>query len=221
MKLSESLAAAAAAAASRLGNEGYKAVLEVVKRQEAAGLAEDGVQLGEIVPEFELPSASGKLIRLNDLLDHGPAVIVFYRGGWCPFCTLQLKALQESRAEIEARGAKLVAISLERPDAERSAYRNLAPDFELLHDKDGRVARLFGLLYDVLPEHAAALRVHGVHLAQRHGSDKEQLVLAATYVVAQDGTVAFAFVDVHPERRADPAEVIAALDRQRSARRDA
>lgn len=221
MKLSESLAQAAAAAAARLGNEGYRAVLEVVKRQEAAGLADDGVQLGEIAPEFELPNQHGKIVRLNDVLDRGPVVIVFYRGGWCPFCTLQLKALQEAKPEIDARGATLIAISLERPDAERSAVRNLAPDFELLHDKDGRVAKLFGLLYDVLPEHAAALRVHGVQLAQRHGSDKEQLVIAATYVVAPDGTVTFAFVDVHPDRRPEPTEILAALDQLRAGQSDA
>jgi peroxiredoxin len=212
-KLSDALKAAQATAASRLGgDEAYRLVREVVMTQEAAGYAEDGVQVGENVPDFELPNAVGKLISLDEILNRGPAVIVFYRGGWCPFCTLHLKALQEARHEIEARGARLVAISLEKPDAERSAARMLAPDFELLHDSEGRVSRLFGLLYDVAPPHEKALRHYGVELRQAHGSGKAQLPLAATYVVGQDGIVTYSFLDVYPEKRAEPSDIVAALD---------
>jgi len=218
-KLSDALKAAASTAPSRLGgDEGYRLVREVVMAQAAAGFAEDGVQVGENVPDFELPNAAGKLISLTEMLDRGPAVIVFYRGGWCPFCTLHLKALQEARHDIEGRGAKLVAISLEKPDAERSAARTLAPDFELLHDSEGRVSRLFGLLYDVVPPHEQALRHHGVELKRAHDSDKVQLPLAATYVVGQDGVVTYGFVDVYPEKRAEPSDIIAALDRLRTGR---
>lgn len=187
-------------------------VREVVLRQAAAGLEEDGVQQGEHVPDFELPNSAGRMVRLNDLLDKGPVVIVFYRGGWCPFCTAHLKALQDIHHEIKARGAQIVAISLEKPDAERSATRLIGPDFELLHDEQGHVSRLFGLLYDVSPMHEKALGNYGVDLLRYHGSKTAQLPLAATYVVAQDGTAKFAFVDVHPNLRAEPDDILAALD---------
>jgi peroxiredoxin len=155
-------------------------------------------------------------VRLVELLDKGPVVIVFYRGGWCPFCTAHLKALQDIHSEIEARGARLVAISLEKPDAERSAKRMIGPNFELLHDEDGHVSALFGLLYDVAPQHERALSNYGVDLLRYHGSTKAQLPLAATYVVASDGTAKYAFVDVHPNLRAEPDDILAALDEIRT-----
>jgi peroxiredoxin len=214
-RLTEALEAAARAGAARLSDEGYRLVREVVARQEASGLADEGVQIGENVPDFALPDVSGRVVSLNDLLNDGPAVVVFYRGGWCPFCELHLRALHQARPEIEARGAKLVAISLEKPDAERSAARKIAPSFRLLHDRDGRVAKLFGLLYDVTPQHAKALANYGVDLIRYHGGDTPQLPLAATYVVGQDGVVTYGFVDVHPEKRAEPDDIIAALDAMR------
>ena len=83
---------------------------------EAAGLADQALTVGDIAPDFTLPDATGKAMRLSDLLQQGPVVINFYRGEWCPYCNLELRAFQNLLPEFKQADTTLVAISPELPD---------------------------------------------------------------------------------------------------------
>ncbi len=183
-----------------------------------SNIAETCLQRGEMAPDFTLSAADGRTVSLDSLLRQGPAVVTFYRGGWCPYCNLALRALNGIVPSLAAHGATLVAIAPQRAEAQQEIAGKHALGFPLLHDVDNRVARLFGLAF-VLPEDLASLyRSLGIDLAATNASAPATLPLPATYVIARDGTVADAFIEIDYTRRAEPADVLAAVARLSSRR---
>lgn len=182
-----------------------------IARLIASGAGGGALDKGATVENFILSDAHGNAVALRALLQ-GPAVIVFYRGSWCPYCNAELAAYQLALPEIAARGARLIAISPEVPDA------SLTPDeidrlgFEVLSDAGNRVARRFGLVYALDDESRALFAEHGIDLARYNKDDAWELPVPAVYIVDRDRKVAFASVDPDYRRRADPADVVAALD---------
>lgn len=103
----------------------------------AAGITKHALKAGDPAPDFRLPDARGCQVRFRDLLAKGPVVVSFYRGGWCPYCNLELRALQNALPEIKQLGAQLVAISPQTPDLTeelRPIYSRLG---HALPDKNG------------------------------------------------------------------------------------
>lgn len=190
-------------------------VLDVMDRATAevaaSGIADSCLGVGSRVPEFTLPDANGVAVSLASKLAEGPVVLTFYRGGWCPYCSTELRALQARLPEIAAAGATLIAISPETPDNSLSTAEKLDLTFTVLSDEGNRVAESFGLVV-VLPE---ALREiyqgFGIDLPAANGDDTFRLPIPATYVIRTDGTIAWSFADPDYTNRADPDDVITAL----------
>jgi len=178
-----------------------------------SGLAKKALGVGESVPRFTLPDAAGQAVAISDVLTHGPAVISFYRGGWCPFCNLELRALQSRLAEIHAAGGSLVAISPETPDLTLSTVAKNSLEFTVLSDHDNTVARAFRLVHRIDPSIVAYQKQNGHDIAAYNGVETAEVPLPATYVVDSSGIVFFAFVSADFTRRADPDDVIEAVQR--------
>ena len=176
-----------------------------------SGLAEKSLKVGDKAPDFELPNATGKTVRLADLLQHGPIVVAFYRGGWCPYCNLELRALQKTLPEIEKHGAQLVAISPQTPDASLSTKQKDELTFQVLSDKHNAVARQFGLVFTLPQEIRAIYKGFGHDLAARNGDDSFELPFPATYVIGKDRTIRFASVNADYTKRAEPSDILAAI----------
>ncbi|WP_321527379.1 peroxiredoxin-like family protein [Sedimenticola selenatireducens] len=177
----------------------------------ASGIENQALGAGDLAPDFTLPNARGEEIRLTDLLSRGPVVVNIYRGGWCPYCNLELRALKEKLPKIEALGASLVAIAPEKPDkaAETTVRHDL--EFEVLSDLGNQVSRQFGLVF-TLPESIRAIYASfGTDLPAYNGDERFELPLPATYVIRPDGQIAYAFVDADYTRRMEPAEIIEVL----------
>ncbi|NEQ69599.1 MAG: AhpC/TSA family protein, partial [Symploca sp. SIO2D2] len=113
------------------------------------GIADQSLKLGDQMPPVSLPNATGQTVNVNQLLESGPVVISFYRGGWCPYCNFELRALQAKLPEIQALGASLVTISPQTPDSSLSTAEKNALEFEVLSDVGNQVARAFGLVFTV------------------------------------------------------------------------
>ena len=124
-----------------------------------------------------MPNANGKTVRLDDLLQHGPVVVAFYRGGWCPYCNLELRALQKTLPEIEKHGAQLVAISPQTPDSSLSTQQKDELQFQVLSDKHNAVARQFGLVFTLPEEIRTIYKGFGHDLAARNGDDSFELTV--------------------------------------------
>jgi peroxiredoxin len=176
-----------------------------------AKVAERAVSVGEPVPEFRLPSITGTVADSRELLGRRPLVISFYRGGWCPYCNIELRALQARLPEIEALGASLVAISPELPDRAAMTAGSNALTFPVLCDQGNRVARRFRLTHQIAPEVVRYQLGNGNDVAAYNGTDTAEVPLPATYVADAGGIIRYAFVDADYTRRADPDAVIGVL----------
>jgi peroxiredoxin len=173
-----------------------------------SGIAANTLQPGAQAPGFELPDGDGMIWRSSDLLKRGPLVIVFYRGRWCAYCNAQLMALQQVHAEIAMRGASLVAIS---PQTQKHSYMTRDMHklrFPVLSDAGNETARKFGLVYRLSPELQSLYESIMTKLPGYNGDQSWELPMPATYVVRQDGTVAYAHVDADWRQRPEPEEML-------------
>ncbi|NNC93673.1 MAG: AhpC/TSA family protein [Acidimicrobiia bacterium] len=179
-------------------------------------ILERALGAGDRAPMFELPDAFGNRVKLADVLESGPAIVSFYRGSWCPFCNMELRALQRELESVEEAGATLVAISPNRPDVSLETIEKHELTFPVLSDHENRVARQFNLVHEVEPGMVAYYRGIDRNIDEMNGSDAWELPVPATYVIDQSGVVRYAFVDLNHRVRAEPAEVVAAAAALRS-----
>jgi peroxiredoxin len=136
----------------------------------------------------------------------------FYRGNWCPYCNLELRALQANIGEFAARGARLVAISPQVPDESLSVTEKHGLTFDVLSDVGTTVAQRYGLSFAIPAELAAIYERRGHDLIRTNGGHGRTLVIPASYVIGRDGVIAWAFVNSDHTKRAEPSDMIAALD---------
>jgi peroxiredoxin len=199
---------------TREGSPEIKAAYEaLVQNLARSGLIDAAVKAGDPMPEFELPNAAGRLVASAELLERGPLVLSFFRGGWCPYCRLELKALQESLPELERRGARLVAVTPDTGAALAATARASQIGYELLSDVDNGVGLSFGLIFRVPPEVRDLYRRLGIDLGARHGNDTGEWLLPvpATYIVDRRGTIRHAALDPDFKHRMEPGEILRVL----------
>jgi peroxiredoxin len=175
------------------------------------GLARTALKAGDRAPEIVLNNASGKTVDVAALLKRGPVIVTFYRGGWCPFCNLELRAFEKLLPEIKAAGAALVAISPEKPDDTLTTAEKNALSFEVLSDVGQKVGRAFGLVYVFTEELKRAYDGFGLDVPAKNGADEWALPIAATYLLGLDGKIVYACTNVDYRDRADPQDVIELL----------
>ncbi len=183
----------------------------------ASGLAQRAIKAGDRAPTFALPDADGNAVSSLDLLADGPLVVSFYRGVWCPYCNMELKALEAARPQLEALGAKLIAISPQTAVNSRRSMRDNALGFPILSDTGNKVADAFGLRF-ALPDYLVELYRDGFKndLAVVNGEPSWTLPMPGRFVIATDGTVLYAEVNPDYTRRPEPDELMPVLRRARS-----
>jgi len=183
-----------------------------------SGAAENALKEGAQAPDFTLPDARGKAVRLSHLLEQGSVVMTFYRGQWCPYCHLALRAYQHALPHMQAKGATLVAISPQTPDHSRALAEKLKLTFALLSDMGNQVARQCGLVFTIDEAVRGAHKQVCADLPAFNGTESWELPMAGTFLIDQSGTVRLAFV--HPDftRRLDPSVVIARLNEPKGER---
>ena len=172
-----------------------------------------GLRVGDKVPNFTLNNHKGEATTLYTLLEKGPVVLNFYRGGWCPYCNLALKGLADKNDEITALGATLVALSPELPDKTLTTIEKDNIPFIVLSDLNNEVARKFDLVFKLTPEVATAYE-KGFGLSKYNGNENAELPIPATYVIDEKGIIRYAYVNPDYKKRANPDEVMTHLVQQ-------
>jgi peroxiredoxin len=211
MTLKQELDSFAANFAQRTPADIGQALQESIDGGTRSGIAERALKVGDRVPEFSLPNAHGRQISLASLLAKGPIIINYYRGSWCPYCNLELRAYQAILSDIRAAGGDLVAISPQTAKQSIAAAEKNALTFEVLSDHGNRVASLFGIAY-AIPEIVKAIGARfGTDLAAINGSDDGQLPISATYVVERDRRIALACIEPDFRIRLEPTEALRVL----------
>ena len=174
-------------------------------------LAERALGTGDIAVDFTLPNARGESVSSEVLRGDGPVVLSFYRGGWCPYCSMELKALQGVNAEIQALGASLVAISPQLPDESLTTAEKNELEFEVLSDVDSEVADKYGLTFSLAEDLRPIYKNWGADVATVNDDPDCKLPLPATYVIDQDGKIVHSFTDEDYTERLEPDEILESL----------
>ena len=215
MSLKEQLAEYRAGWYQRVPAERQAIMQRHVDQLRSGTISRTMLKVGDHAPAILLENAKGATIDIGTLLKKGPVIVTFYRGGWCPYCNLELKAYQEILPEIVAAGASLVAISPEKPDDTVSTAEKNALTFEVLSDVGQKVGRAFGLVYEFTEELKHAYHGFNLDIPARNGAPNEwALPVSATYVIDSDGSIVYAYMDVDYRDRADPRDVLAVLMRK-------
>ena len=209
--LADQTGAAVAAFMAGLPAADAQVVGDSFEKLHASSVAANAINSGDLAPDFELPNARGRMVRLSRALANGPVVLSFYRGGWCPFCNLELQALQAHLPEIRALGASLIAVSPETPDHSLTTAEKHGPGFEVLSDVGNGTARAFGLIFTVYEEMRPLDLKWGLDVPASNGDDSWELPVPATYVIDSSGMVRAAHVDKDYTRRMEPELIVAAL----------
>lgn len=210
--LTEKLRAMGEASQNKTPPEKRKIMEDAIAQVRTSHLVEHALKVGDKIPEFSLPDVKMGMIKSSDLLKQGPLVIVFYRGGWCPYCNLQLHDLQSHFGDFTAAGAQLVAISPQTPDGSLSTAQKAQPSFYVLSDVGNTVAKKFRLVYKLPANLKKLYKDFGIDLEKSNGSKDWELPLGATYIVRPDGVITYAFLNADYKKRAETKDVLAKLN---------
>ncbi len=182
-----------------------------VKDNAAASDTTRGLRVGDRVPDVALASILGSDVQLGELVGSGPLILVFYRGGWCPYCAGDLKEWQGHLTEVDDLGGSLVAITPEAPNrAEATGAKNNL-GFDILSDGTGEAAAAFDVGFTLDEKTQRKYAGYGIDLPTINAQQNWDLVIPATFVVDRAGVIRYAYVNEDYSKRADPQEVIAAL----------
>ncbi|KJD31922.1 peroxiredoxin [Tamlana sedimentorum] len=187
----------------RVYQEGLDAVIE-------SGILQSAKNVGDIAPSFSLKNAVGQTVNLKDYLAKGPVVLVWYRGGWCPYCNINLQYLQQELPKFKAAGANLIALTPELPDQSINTSDKHNLEFEVLSDVGNEIAKAYGVVFKLTAE-VAEIYNKKFDLNTHNGDTTNELPLAATYIINTNGKIEYAFLDADYRNRAEPSEITAFL----------
>ncbi|MRT92647.1 AhpC/TSA family protein [Ancylomarina sp. 16SWW S1-10-2] len=177
-----------------------------------SGILDKALNVGDKVPDFTLKNQMNKPVNLYSELEKGPVVLIWYRGGWCPYCNITLHYLQERLPDMIKAGGSLIALTPELPDKSMNTTEKNSLDFLVLSDVANKVGKEYGVVFELTPE-VAAIYQEGFDLHGYNGDESNELPLAATYVIDQKGMIQYAFLDADYRNRAEPDDIIAALEK--------
>lgn len=209
-KLKAQLDAKKAAFEAKASDEKKKVYADGITDVKNSGILENAKQVGDEAVNFSLKNALGNEVSLSEYLDKGPVVLTWYRGGWCPYCNITLQELQEQIPEFDALNATILALTPEVPDSSISTKEKNNLDFEILSDIGNKVGKQYGVVFE-LTEEVATLYQAGFGLHEFNGDESNELPLAATYVIDQQGKIQYAFLNEDYRNRAEPSDILSAI----------
>ncbi len=183
-----------------------RAYKEGIESVEKSGIVKTAKQVGDEAPGFTLNNALGKPVSLSEYLKRGKVVLTWYRGGWCPYCNLTLRALQEELSNFKAQGASLIALTPELPDESISTSEKHDLTFEVLSDVGNEIAKKYGVVFQLTDE-VAEMYNQSFELNKHNGDKSNELPLAATYIINEKGEIVYAFLDADYRNRSEPSEL--------------
>lgn len=197
---------------ARVGPDTARMIADDIEALRRTGILDSAARAGDGFPAAGgLLDPHGVPFDLAGLLARQPAIVTFYRGGWCPYCNMELRAYQQALPHIAADGAALVAVTMETPDHSLTTVEKNALAFPVLADPGGVLAARLGIRFTLSETVRPFYEKAGHALPDRHGDGAWMLPLPATFVVARGGMIRAAFIEADYRRRTDPAEALAAL----------
>lgn len=168
------------------------------------------ILVGMKVPDVFLADVLGKEVRLYSLLENKPTVLIFYRGGWCPYCNLQMEQLHTIESDVLKEGYQIVAIGADRPENVEKSIEKHDLNYTLLSDSTMNTAKAFGLAFRVDKETLERQRKFGVDIEAASGLNHHILPVPAVFIVQKDGSIIFEYVNPNFKVRLN-AQVLLAI----------
>jgi peroxiredoxin len=216
MSLQNELDAFRTAWAERVG----PAIVDTIRQDNEvlarSGIVEKALKAGDVFPGLSLPDQLARQRDLKAMFTETPLVVTFYRGGWCPYCSLELRAYQQALPEIERQGARLVAVSPETPNNALTTAEKNDLAFPALSDVQGRLADALGIRFSLSQTIRDLYVKFGHDLPTHNGDGRWSLPVPATYVIAKGGRIALAHVDPDYRKRLEPEAALEALQKLRA-----
>ncbi len=170
-----------------------------------------GPKVGDAAPDAQVAKPNGDPVQLADLYKQGPIVLVFYRGGWCPYCNKALAGWDEQLSKMTMNGAMVIAITPEGPEFITKTAADQKLRYAIVSDYKSEAAAAFGIGFEMPAEMQEKYKGYGVDLSEHNWDKSWKLPHPATYVVDREGKVRYAYCNEDYKVRADPAEVLAVL----------
>jgi len=177
----------------------------------ASGIAAQAKEVGDSAPAFNLENNRGEQVVMQNLLKQGVLVVNFYRGAWCPYCNLELKAWGNALPALKALGANLLSITPNTKEKSSALLQENPFGFDILWDCDNQVAKEYGLVFTLSEVLRPIYDGFGIDLPSFDGNNHYELPMPATYVIDADGTIIHAFVDADYTKRIDPQDILTFL----------
>ncbi|STD55866.1 peroxiredoxin-like family protein [Empedobacter falsenii] len=174
-------------------------------------IEEKCINIGDLFPDFSLPNSNNETIQLKELLKKGKVIVAFFRGNWCPYCNLELKALQHKLKDIADNKVTLVGISPQTTDYNEELKSNLDLDFELLRDKDNNLSKQLGISFKLHDYVIPVYESLGIELSEYNGNNDSELPVPAVFVIDINGNITYKFVDSNYMNRINIQELIEQL----------
>ncbi|QMV42036.1 peroxiredoxin-like family protein [Cohnella cholangitidis] len=208
MLLNEILDEAKKQFVAKVPEEVHTAIFRLIREQEQSEIVY-GLQEGQPAPDFTLNNSAGVPVNLFEQLSKGPVVLTFYRGGWCPFCNMQLRAYQSILPEIEALGGQLIALSPQNPDNALSQQEKENLRYHVLSDTHGAAAALYEVLFDV-PSYIQEVMTNKlkINLAEYNAADRWILPVPSTFIIDKSGVIRSAYVNPDFMVRLEPLDIV-------------
>ena len=155
--------------------------------------------IGESIPMSTLKDLNGKSFDLNRAIASKPTILIFYRGGWCPYCTKQLSGLQELLPELETMGYQLIAISTDSPDQLSKSLDKAHLGYTLLSDADLNVSKKIGIAFK-------APKGYWDMLAKTTGGMDQELLLPvpSVFILDKMGKIHYEYINPDFKQRLNP-----------------
>ena len=184
-------------------------MLDATKKLENLEISKNALKIGDKAKSFTLKNVLNENISLDDLVKENDFVVIsFYRGTWCPYCNLELKALQGINNELKSLNAKLVAISPQTPDASLTTKEKNELEFEVLSDTDSKVIKDYGLVFNLDDELKPIYENFGIKIPQSNGVDTYELPMPAVFVINKNKEILFSFIDEDYTKRCEPKTIL-------------
>jgi peroxiredoxin len=170
----------------------------------------EGLFINSKAPDFKATDQYGKEIRLKDVLKDSVVVLIFYRGEWCPYCNKQLKKLEDSLQLIKEKGARLIAITPEKPEYVSKTIEKTKASYSLIYDKDMKIMKAYAVSFEVDDRTVSRYKNADIDLASANGQkEKVYLPVPAVYIISKkEGTIVYRYFDFDYKKRASVQEIL-------------
>src|SRR4029079_1574669 len=173
----------------------------------------EGLFINSKAPDFKAIDQYGKEIRLKDVLKDSAVVLIFYRGQWCPYCNKQLKKLEDSLQMIKEKGARLIAITPEKPEFISKTIEKTKASYPLIYDKEMKIMKAYAVAFEVDERTVSRYKNADIDLAAANGqNEKVYLPVPAVYIISKkEGTIVYRYFDFDYKKRASVKEILEQL----------